>query len=89
MDILSPNDEMENHIVYSACHEFTGESTLSFEPPAASSPSVSGEGDAKTPGLALPPNLPFQLVFLDPIETAVAAVGDPIRASFGRVLAIF
>jgi hypothetical protein len=86
LDILSLNDEMENHIGYSACHEFTGESTLTFEPPVESSPSVSGQGDAGAPGFALPPDLPFQLVFLDPIETAVAAAGDPIRARLAAAI---
>jgi hypothetical protein len=36
LDILSPDREMENRIAYSACHEFVGQSTLSFGPaPAA------------------------------------------------------
>jgi hypothetical protein len=86
LDILSLNDEMENHIGYSACHEFTGESTLTFEPPVESSPSVSDNGDAAAPGFSLPPDLPFQLVFLDPIETAVAAAGDPIRARLAAAI---
>jgi len=86
LDILSPNDEMENHIVYSACHEFSGESTLNFDPPVESNPSFSGGGDAGAPRLAMPPDLPFQLVFLDPIETAVAAVGDPIRAKLAAAI---
>jgi hypothetical protein len=85
-DILSLNDAMENHIGYSACHEFTGESTLTFEPPVESSPSFSGKGDAGAPGFALPADLPFQLVFRDPIETAVAAAGDPIRARLAAAI---
>jgi hypothetical protein len=88
LDILSLNNEMENHIGYSACHQFTGESTLTFEPPLESSPSVSGNGNAGSPGFALPPDLPFQLVFLDPIETAVAAAGDPIRARLAAAIRV-
>jgi hypothetical protein len=86
LDILSLYDERENHIGYSACHEFTGESTLTFNPPAESSPSVSGNGDPTAPGIALPPDLRFQLVFLDPIDTAVAAAGDPIRARLAAAI---
>jgi len=86
LDILSLNDEMENHIAYSACHEFTGESTLSFDPPLDSSPSVSGGGDSGTAGFSLPPGLPFQLVFVEPIDTAAAAVGDPIRARLAAAI---
>jgi hypothetical protein len=85
-DVLSLNDEMENHIVYSACHEFTGESTLTFDPPLDSSPSPSGQGDSAASGFALPPDLPFQLVFLDPIDTATTAVGDPIRAKLAAAI---
>jgi hypothetical protein len=86
LDILSLNDEMVNHIGYSACHEFTGESTLTFEPPAEASPSVVAKGDAGAPGFALPPDLPFQLVFLDPIDATVAAAGDPIRARLAAAI---
>jgi hypothetical protein len=80
LNILSIGDEMENHIGYSACHEFVGQSTLTFEPPLEPTRSVSGTSDAAIPVLALPPGLPFQLVFVDSIDTAVAAAGDPIRA---------
>lgn len=80
LDILSPTDDMENHMVYSACHEFTGQSTLTFEPPLEPSGSASEKSDPAIPGFALPPGLPFKLSFTQPINTAVAAAGDPIRA---------
>lgn len=34
----------------------------------------------------MPPDLPFQLAFLDPIETAIAAAGDPIRARLAAAI---
>ncbi len=80
LDILSIADEMQNHLTYSACHEFVGQSTLTFEPSSERSPSDSDVSAAAIPGLALPPGLPFTLAFVDSIDTAVAAAGDPIRA---------
>jgi hypothetical protein len=80
LDILSPTDDMENHMVYSACHEFTGQSTLTFEPPLEPSGSTSDKSDPAIHVFALPPGLPFKLAFIEPINTAVAAAGDPIRA---------
>ena len=80
LNILSLTDEMENHMVYSACHEFTGESTLTFDPPLEPSRSGSDKSDPVIPALALPSGLPFRLAFLDRIDTTVAAAGDSIRA---------
>ncbi len=60
LDILSLKDEMENHMVYSACHEFNGQSTLTFDPPAESSASVSDKGDRAIPVSELPPGRPFR-----------------------------
>jgi hypothetical protein len=77
LNISSLADEMENHMVYSACHEFTGQSTLTFEPPLEPS---QGQSDPVITAFALPPGLSFKLVFTEPIDTAVAAAGDPIRA---------
>jgi hypothetical protein len=80
LDILSPVDEMENHMDYSACREFTGQSTLTFDTPSQPSGSISAPRDSVVPALALPPGQPFKLAFTQPIDTAVVAAGDPIRA---------
>jgi hypothetical protein len=80
LDILSLADEMENHMAYSACHEFTGQSTLTFDPPPEPSGSVSGRSDAVIPVSALPLGLAVKLAFTEPIDTAAAAAGDPVRA---------
>jgi len=82
LDILSPGDEMENHMDYSACREFTGQSTLTFDPPPQPSGSISATSDPAAPVFALPPGQPFKLAFTEPIDTAVVAAGDPIRAKF-------
>jgi hypothetical protein len=69
----------ENHTVYSNCHQFLGESTLTFGAPTNV---PSGE---QRPGLAsqvfvIPPNLRFRVALTQGIDTAAAAAGDPIKA---------
>ncbi|MBZ5623170.1 MAG: hypothetical protein LAQ69_31290 [Acidobacteriia bacterium] len=70
--------ESENRTVFSACHEFLGESTLSFDSSLEKSPSASGKGAVAQ--AALPAGLEFQLALTQDIDTASAAVGDPIQA---------
>ncbi len=72
--------ESDNRTVYSACHEFRGESTLSFDdaPNAAGS---TGPGEAVAPpATRVPPRLPFKLTLTQSIDTATAAAGDLIKA---------
>src|SRR5579864_2055819 len=66
----------ENRIHYSAGREFRSESRLRTEPllEADQPRPVSQEAPA------LPPGLPFRLVFTEPINTATTAAGDPIKA---------
>ncbi len=86
LDILSLADQMENHMAYSACHEFTGQSTLTFEPPPEPSGSVSDKGAPVIPAFAVPPGLAVKLAFTEPIDTAAAAAGDPIRAKLAAAI---
>jgi hypothetical protein len=79
LNILSLSEDAENHMAYSACHEFNGQSTLTFEALEPSG-SVSGKSDAVGPEFVLPAGLPFKLAFTERIDTAAAAAGDPIRA---------
>jgi hypothetical protein len=71
--------ESENRTVFSACHEFLGESKLSFDMPAASQ-SEASERSAPQP-LTLPAGLHFTLALTSPIDTATAAAGDTITAT--------
>jgi len=80
LEILSPGDEMENHMDYSACREFTGQSTLTFDTPSQPSGSISATSDPVRPAFALPPGQPFKLAFTELIDTAVVAAGNPFRA---------
>jgi hypothetical protein len=74
LDILNTDgSEWRNRTVFSSCHEFLGQSTLSFDgpPPKAS---VAAQGKALTPRpLALPAGLQFKLQFTQPIDTETAA----------------
>jgi hypothetical protein len=82
--------ELQNRTVYSACHEFLGESTLSFdappEPGAPASPGTAGGAGE------LPEGIPFTVVLTNSINAATAAAGDrlaaklssPIRDAFGH-----
>jgi hypothetical protein len=69
--------DMENSTVYSACHEFLGESTLRFDSgpeTGANSPSNSASSDD------LPAGLPFTIALTNNIDQTSAAAGDKIGA---------
>jgi hypothetical protein len=73
--IHSDATEAENHIHFSACREFRGQSALRFgvssEPGRVSAVKEQWSG--------IPSGLPFSVTFTDPIDTAGAAAGDSIR----------
>ncbi len=67
----------ENHTLYSSCHEFLGESTLSFAPPVNV---PGGQRDAPVSQvLEIPPKLRFRVALTQGIDTATAAAGDSIK----------
>jgi hypothetical protein len=70
--------EFDNHTVFSACHEFLGESTLRFDVPSESAQTVVQKTARKD--FRLSPELPFSLALTRPIDTATAAAGDLLRA---------
>jgi hypothetical protein len=78
-------DEFDNQTVYASCHEFLGESTLTFEPPPE--PAIQGQGTALN-GLALelPPGIPFTVALTQDIDWAVAATGNPITARLATAI---
>jgi hypothetical protein len=82
--------EEKNHVSFSSCHEFSGESVLSFDEPA---PDVAVKETTPPQEVTLPGNMPLVLRLLDPIDVSTAAVGDTLRAELavdikvnGRVL---
>ncbi len=80
LDIFHPDgSEDENLTTYSACHEFSAESTISFDSPAKAS--VSDRTRANSASLPeIPGGLPFQLTFTQDVDSATAAGGDRISA---------
>jgi len=70
-------DEFDNQTVYSSCHEFLGESTLTFERPPE--PSVETRAVASNgAAIELPPGIPFTVALTQDVDSGVAATGDPI-----------
>jgi hypothetical protein len=69
--------EAGNRIQYSACHEFRGDSTVSFGDLAQTSGPAPQK--ASVPSVSLPPGLAFKVVFTDRIDMATAAAGDLIH----------
>ena len=69
----------ENVITYSSCREFEGESTVRYERVPETAPAAPRVTEPAQK-LALPPGLPFTLVFTEGIDPAVAAAGDAIQA---------
>ena len=69
--------ENENRTVFSACHEFLGESTLSFDDPEQA---AAGSAEGIAAPTTLPAGLGFQMALTDDIQTPTAAAGDAIHA---------
>jgi hypothetical protein len=77
--------ESENGTVFSACHEFLGESKLSFDMPVSSQPEARERVAPQR--LLLPTGLHFTLALGRPIDTRTAAAGDAITAKLTRPIA--
>jgi hypothetical protein len=70
-------EESRNRLRFTACRQYTGQSTLSFDDPE---PPVGGGTQAVKVELELPANLDLALTLLDEIDVDKAAIGDPVRA---------
>lgn len=68
----------ENHTAFSNCHEFLGESSISFDLPADVSGADTGRGSGSQP-LIVPPGLPVRVALTQAIDTANAAAGDIVK----------
>jgi hypothetical protein len=86
LEILNSDGSMrDNRTVFSNCHEFLGESTVSFGAPAdePSMPRSKPRVEARVPAVppaAIPDGVPFEIALTQNIDTTAAAVGDPIKA---------
>ena len=78
LHILDTNGtESRNTTVFSNCHEFLGESTLSFD--AAPEVGTAADGSGAPRG-ELPVGIPFRIAFTRNIDPAVVAAGDKLSA---------
>ena len=71
--------EADNRTVFSNCHEFLGESRLSFDSPPSAALTAASDTRASQ-AASLPPGLYFKIALTQGIDTATAAGGDPVRA---------
>lgn len=76
MEVLyTDGEESQNETHYSGCHEFTGESTIRFDDPDEPN---SAAAEAKAELQALPPKTHIRVRIDPPIDSLIAAAGDPI-----------
>jgi hypothetical protein len=77
LETLSPDaGETSSVTAFSNCHEYTAESTVSFD---GQEPSGQEKTSTQTT-VPLPPGLSLTLALLGPIDASVAAAGDPVSA---------
>jgi hypothetical protein len=85
MRIVNSNGtQTENETVYSNCHEFLGESALTFDDPVATQGSAASVDPAGAP--AIPPGLSFRAKFAQDLDTTTAAAGDAFSAKLTAAL---
>jgi hypothetical protein len=75
----------ENRTVFSNCHEFLGESTVTFDPPPDAGAVETAPGPAAPPP-TLPAGLRFTVTTAQDIKIATAAAGDPIQAKLASAM---
>ena len=68
----------ENRTIFSDCHEFLGESTVTFDPPPDARAALTAPSTGAAP--TLPVGLRFTVSTTQDIQTATAAAGDLIQA---------
>jgi hypothetical protein len=80
-DTVSPNaSETRSLTTFSACHEYTAESSVAFEGEAGPADRAAGGNAAAKTAASLPPGLSLTLALLAPIDTSAAAAGDAVSA---------
>ncbi len=68
--------ESRNHVRFANCHQFAGESVLTF----ADAPESKEERPSPVAEIVLPTDLALRLTLLDEVDARKAAVGDQIHA---------
>jgi hypothetical protein len=75
--VNSNGSENHNHVKFTSCRQFSGESVITFGDAPVSKPDAA---PIPTREFDVPDGLDLQLVLTEPIELKKAAIGDPVRA---------
>jgi hypothetical protein len=75
--IGSNGSEEHNHLTFTACRQFSGESVVTFDDAAPGEP---GAAPVPTRQFDLPKGLDVMLVIVKEVDLKTAAVGDPVPA---------
>jgi hypothetical protein len=75
----------ENRTIFSNCHEFLGESTISFDPPPDVKVPAAAPNPAR-PAPTLPVGLRFTVTTTEDIKIGTAAAGDLIQAKLSKAI---
>jgi hypothetical protein len=77
--------EDRNRVTFSTCHEFSGESVLTFDEPG---PDAEVKASVAKQEVELPRNMPIALRLLDQIDTETAGIGDAVRAELATEIKV-
>jgi len=72
-------EESHNHVRFTSCRQYTGESTLKFDDAGPATAAAPGS-PTDAPETDLPVGLSFDLTLDQDLDLDTAAVGDPVRA---------
>lgn len=73
--------ENRNHVRFTSCRQFTGESSLTFAEAPVSAPETA---PAVTREFEIPQGLDVTLTLTEEVDLRTAAIGDPVRARVDR-----
>jgi hypothetical protein len=73
--------EEQNHVKFTSCRQFSGESVVTFDDPPAGKPDAA---PVPTREFDLPEGLNVELVLAKEIDLQTAAIGDPVYAHVSR-----
>jgi hypothetical protein len=77
------NIESHNHVSFTGCRQYTGESVLTFDDVDAN---PSPDRAAAPRDADLPPGLSLDVILLDDLDPDAVAIGDPVRGQLDRDL---
>jgi len=79
--VVNGGGEDVNRTVFSGCHEFLGESSITFDPPSQHAVAVDADDSAASKVPLIPKGLHFRAALAQVIDTRTAAGGDPVKAT--------